>query len=168
MKLDDLITFIVEEAQHHAINDKCTKTAESALAAHSKKSRGRKEHCDKGKEKSESNEMCNNCKRLGHDKANRWSKGRGKEGQGHKGHNSKKEEKKTETVGIADTNTNAEEMFVFTCTSNYTNVAEALKIPKSQLGACIDIRASHHYSPHHDKFENYCPITGCTITTADG
>ena len=37
MKHDDLITFIIEEAQHCVINDECTKSAEMALAAHSKK-----------------------------------------------------------------------------------------------------------------------------------
>ena len=36
---DDLIAFIIEEAQHHMINDKHMKTAESALAAHMKKGR---------------------------------------------------------------------------------------------------------------------------------
>ena len=34
---DDLITFIMEEAQHHVINDKHMKTAELALVAHMKK-----------------------------------------------------------------------------------------------------------------------------------
>src|ERR1700678_4042307 len=36
MSADDLIAFIIEEAQHRVINDKCTKNAESALAAHTK------------------------------------------------------------------------------------------------------------------------------------
>ena len=37
MMPDDLIAFIMEEAQHRVINDKRTKIAESALAAHTKK-----------------------------------------------------------------------------------------------------------------------------------
>src|ERR1700678_2515605 len=37
MKSDDLISFIIEEAQHRVINDERTKTAESALAARLKK-----------------------------------------------------------------------------------------------------------------------------------
>ena len=37
IKADDLIAFIIEEAQHQVINDERTKTAESALAAHAKK-----------------------------------------------------------------------------------------------------------------------------------
>jgi hypothetical protein len=32
MKADDLVAFIIEEAQHHVINDDRAKTAESALA----------------------------------------------------------------------------------------------------------------------------------------
>ena len=42
MKPNDLITFIMEEAQHRIINDKCTKNAESTLAALGKKQRTRK------------------------------------------------------------------------------------------------------------------------------
>ena len=37
MSPNDLIAFIVEEAQHQVINNECTKTAESALAACTKK-----------------------------------------------------------------------------------------------------------------------------------
>ena len=37
MKADDLIAFILEEAQHRVINKDCTKNAESALAAHAKR-----------------------------------------------------------------------------------------------------------------------------------
>ena len=37
MKAEDLIAFIIEEAQHHLINNKQSKTAESALATLSKK-----------------------------------------------------------------------------------------------------------------------------------
>jgi hypothetical protein len=34
MKADDLIAFFIEEAEHCAINNECTKSTESALAAH--------------------------------------------------------------------------------------------------------------------------------------
>ena len=37
MKADNLIAFIIEEAQHHLINDEQSKMAKSALAALSKK-----------------------------------------------------------------------------------------------------------------------------------
>ena len=45
MKADNLITFIIKEAQHQVINDKHTKTAKLVLAAHTKgsgKSKGKK------------------------------------------------------------------------------------------------------------------------------
>ena len=41
MKVDDFIAFPLEEAQHRVINDDQTKSAESALAAHGKKSEKR-------------------------------------------------------------------------------------------------------------------------------
>ena len=85
MKLDDLITFIMEEAQHCVINDESTKNAESALAALSKKQRTRKHHSNKGKEKSTPGVTCENCKNAGHTKADCWVKGGGKEGQGPRG-----------------------------------------------------------------------------------
>ena len=52
MKPDDLITFIMEEAQHRVINNEHTKNMESALTALGKKQRTRKQHSNKGKEKS--------------------------------------------------------------------------------------------------------------------
>ena len=60
-----------------------------------------------------------------------------------------------------------DELFVFTCTSDYADIPKALQIPKSRLGACMDSGASHHYCPDRDKFENYQPISGWNITTAD-
>ena len=85
MKPNDLITFITEEAQHRIINDEDTKNMESALAALSKKQRTRKHHSNKGKEKSTPGMTCENCKNTGHTKADCWSKGGGKEGQGPRG-----------------------------------------------------------------------------------
>ena len=84
MKPNDLITFITEEVQHRIINDKCTKNAESALAALGKKQR-MKHHSNKGKEKSTPSTTWENCKNTGHTKADCWSKGGGKEGQGPRG-----------------------------------------------------------------------------------
>ena len=60
------------------------------------------------------------------------------------------------------------ELFTFTCTLDYADVPKALQIPKSRLGACMDSGASRHYCPDRDKFENYRPISGRNITTADG
>ena len=59
------------------------------------------------------------------------------------------------------------ELFAFTCTSNFANVAEALHVPKSRLRTCIDSGASRVYSPDHSKFSNYKLIEH-GITTADG
>ena len=83
MKADDLITFIIEEAQHHLINDKWTKTAESALATLSKKSKVGKQCNHRDKDKSMPNTAkCENCKWSGHNKASCWAKGGDEEGQG--------------------------------------------------------------------------------------
>ena len=73
-----------------------------------------------------------------------------------------------ETAAAAEAAGNVDEIFAFTCMSNYVEVANALNIPKPQLGAWIDSGASQHYSPNHDAFINYCPINNNTITTADG
>ena len=168
MKPDDLITFIMEEAQHCIINDKHTKNVESTLTALGKKQRTRKHCSNKGKEKSTPGMTCENCKNTGHTKANCWSKGEGKEGQGPRGWNSKKGEKKAETAAAVEATGNADEIFAFTCTSDYVEVANTLNVPKSWLGACIDSGASQHYSPDHDAFINYSLINNTTITTADG
>ena len=138
MKPNDLITFIMEEAQHRVINDESTKNAESALTALSKKQRTRKDHSNKGKEKSTPGATCENCKNAGHTKADCWVKGGGKEGQGPRGRNSKKGEKKAETAAAVEATGNADEIFAFTCMSDYVEVANALNVPKSQFGACID------------------------------
>ena len=168
MKPDDLITFITEEAQHRVINDERTKNAESALAALGKKQRTGKHRSNRGKEKSTPGVTCENCKNAGHTKADCWAKGGGKEGQGPRGQNSKKGEKKVETVAAAEATGNADEIFAFTCMSDYVEVANALNVPKSRLGACIDSGTSRHYSPDRDAFINYSPINNTTITTADG
>ena len=126
MKPDNLITFIMEEAQHHIINDERTKNAESMLAALGKKQRTGKHHSNKGKEKSTPSMTCENCKITGHTKADCWAKGGGKEGQGPRGWNSKKREKKAETATAVEVTSNADEIFAFTCTSDYVEVANAL------------------------------------------
>ena len=143
------------------------KNAESTLAALGKKQRTGKQCRNKGKEKSTPSATCENCKNTGHTKADCWSKGGGKEGQGPRGQNSKKREKKPETAAAVEATSNADEIFTFTCMSDYIEVTNTLNIPKSQLGACIDSSASQHYNPNHDAFINYCPINNTTITTAD-
>ncbi|KIM78408.1 hypothetical protein PILCRDRAFT_11124 [Piloderma croceum F 1598] len=129
MKVDDLIAFFIEDAQHHVINDECTKSAESALAAHGKKWKKGKGGQGKKPEKPELDELCDNCNRPGHTKPNCWSKGGGKEEQGPRQKKSKKGEKKDESASVAEVKD--EELFAFTCTSDYVTVAEALQVPKS-------------------------------------
>ena len=139
-----------------------------ALTALSKKQRTRKQCSNKGKEKSTSSAICKNCKSSGHTKANCWLKEGGKESQGPRGWNSKKGEKKAETVAAAEVTSNVDEIFAFTCTSDYVEVTNALNIPKSWLGTYINSGASQHYSPDHDVFINYSLISNTTIATADG
>ena len=162
MKADNLIAFILEEAQHRVINNKWSKLAESALAAHTKKPakpRGKK------RDKTQSNITCDNCKRPGHGKPDCYSKGGGKEGQGpQQWHKSKPKESGTVVVA-ADNEEN--EMFAFTCTSDYTAVADDLDVLKSRLGTCVDSGASWDYCPDCSKFTNYKPVD-CKITMADG
>jgi len=112
MKADDLIAFLIEEAQHRIIIEERARVAESALAAHARERSGR----GKPKEvsKSESEDTCKNCKRPGHTKFDCWSKGGGKEGQGLKQKKAKAKEK--EPAAIADDND--KQMFAFTCTSS--------------------------------------------------
>ena len=90
-----------------------------------------KQCSNKGKEKSMPRGTCKNCKNAGHTKTDCWSKGGGKEGQGPRGQNSKKGEKKVETAAAAEVTDNADEIFAFTCTSDYIEVTNALNIPKS-------------------------------------
>ena len=125
MKADDLITFFVEEAQHHVISAQCTKNAESALAAQEKKPRK-----GKGKrEKSKSSVTCENCGRARHTIPDCWSKGGGKEGQGPRQKKSKKGEKRSQDSAVVASGEN-EELFAFTCTSDYAAMANTLQIPK--------------------------------------
>src|SRR5271168_165630 len=137
MKSDDLIAFIIEEAQHRVINDERTKTAESALAARLKKA-GKSE-----KDEDEPDVTCDNCKKPGHTKEQCYSKGGGSEGQGPR---QKRKAKKSETATVA-TNDDEGDLFAFTCSSDYAAVAERLEMPKSRLGTCIDSGASMDYCP---------------------
>ena len=157
MKSDDLISFIIEEAQHRVINDERTKTAESALAARLKKA-GKSE-----KDEDEPDVTCDNCKKPGHTKEQCYSKGGGSEGQGPR---QKRKAKKSETATVA-TNDDEGDLFAFTCSSDYAAVAERLEMPKSRLGTCIDSGASMDYCPDRARFTNYKSIQR-KIMTADG
>ena len=165
MKPSDLIAFLIEEAQHRVINEE-RKNPEQALAAHAKKKGKGQPNWNKSDEKAlnaDSETICHNCKKKGHKKADCWAKGGGKEGQGPR----QKKGKKAETATVATVDNDDKELFAFTCTSNFANVAEALHVPKSRLGTCIDSGASRVYSPDRSKFTNYKSIDR-GITTADG
>ena len=168
MKLDDLIAFIIEEAQHCVINDERSKAGESALAAHSKRARkgkaGKKKHEKKGK--ADSNENCGNCGKPGHSKEECWAKGGGKEGQGPRQKKKASKGQKPEMAVVA-VGEEKDELFAFVCTSSYANVAKSMQVPKSKLGTCVDSGASRDYCPDHSKFSNYKSIDR-DITTADG
>ena len=167
MKPDDLIAFIIEEAQHHVINDERGKNAESALAVHAKKPKkgkaGKKKQ-DKST-KSNSDKTCENCGKAEHGIPECWSKGGGKEGQGLRQKKSKKGEKTKSAVVAVDED--KDELFAFVCTSAYANVAKALQVPKSRLGTCVDSGASRDYCPDRSKFSSYKPIDR-NITMSDG
>ena len=142
--------------------------SKQALAAQGKK-RGRgKPNWAKGDNKAlnaDAGVICHNCKKPGHNsKVNCWYKGGRKEGQGLR----RKKSKKGETATILEAaDDDDKELFAFTCTSNFANIAEALQVLKSWLGTCIDSGASQVYSPNHSKFTDHKSID-CGITTADG
>ena len=72
-----------------------------------------------------------------------------KEGQGPK--QKKGKGKKSEMATVAAVDDDNKELFAFTCTSDFENVAEALQVPKSCLGMCIDSGASRVYLPDSSK-----------------
>jgi hypothetical protein len=139
MKPEDLMSFFIEEAQHRVIDADCSKNGESALAVHGKKPK-------QGKaglwDKSKSDLHCENCGPDGHTKPNCYLKGGGKEGQGLWQKKSRKGEKKTdETAAVAKDED--EELFAFTCTSDYVATADSIGVPKDKCGACVDSGASN-------------------------
>ena len=160
MQANDLIAFIIKEAQHRVINKDHTKNAESALAAHVKILGNYK---GKTKEKNQLDVTCGNCKKPRHSDADCYAKGGGKEGQVPW---MKKTEKKPNAVVIAADDKEGA-LFAFTCTSDYTAMAQKLDILKSRLGMCIDSEASKDHCPDCTKFANYKSVKQ-DITTADG
>ena len=164
MSPNDLIAFIIEEAQHQVINDKCMKTAESALAARTKnitKSRGKGENKLKNMQ---SDVTCSKCNAPSHSITDFWSKGGRKEGQGPRQKNKKDKQPKTAVVAVKD---DKNKLFTFTCTSDYAAVVKKLNPPKLKLGTCVDSRASRDYCPDQSKFVNYQTVEQ-TMMTANG
>ena len=62
------------------------------------------------------------------------------------------------TAMVAVANDEENDLFAFTCSSHYADVADTLKLPKSKFGTCVDSSASTDYSPDHSKFSNYREI----------
>ena len=135
---------------------------QSARRKEAKKIKGSKA-ADKAA-KSGDDETCTTSKREGHKSENCYRKGGRKEGQAPW---QKKKPAKKETAVVAVANTEKDEMFAFSCTSDYANVAEVLQVSKLNLGSCVNSGASDVYSPEHKKFANYKSIDK-DITTADG
>ena len=133
LKPDDLLSFILEEAQHWLINEEQLKNAESALAAHTKKDKKGKCKHGKSSEKSQNDQLdviCENCHKPSHTKAKCWCKGGGKEGQGLRQKKSKKADKSdTAIVAVEE---EKDELFAFVCTSDYANIANP---PNSEIEA---------------------------------
>ena len=73
---NDLIAFLIEEAQHRVINEECSKNTKIALVAYSK-TKGK----NKPPNKERSDKECGNCKWKGHGALDCYAKGGGKEGQ---------------------------------------------------------------------------------------
>ena len=112
------------------------------------------------------NLTCKNCNKTGHTKPDCWLKGSGKEGQGLRWSRSKKGEKAKESAVVTKVDEN--DLFAFTCTSDYTAEAKALNISNENCRACLDSGASNHYCSNCNKFKNYQALMGCNIITADG
>ena len=163
MKHNDLISFIIEEAQHRVINNKHTKSTETALAAHTKKGKQNKSGKQK-KSSSSTKEECDNCRRPSHTINDCFSKGGGKEAEAPC---KKKKEKKPEVATVAVANNEENDLFAFTCTSDFADVADSSNLPKSKYRTCLDSGASNNYSPDQTKFSNYHEVNR-DITTADG
>ena len=72
---------------------------------------------------------------------------------------------KVATVAVANDKDN--DLFAFTCTSDYADITESSKLLKSKYGMCLDSGASNDYSPDRTKFSNY-QVIDRDITTVDG
>ena len=66
-------------------------------------------------------------------------------------------DEKTESAAVA-VDKDIDELFTFTCTSDYATAANDPAIVNLKLVACVDSGASHDYCPEHLKFANYRSI----------
>jgi hypothetical protein len=63
-------------------------------------------------------------------------------------------------------NDDADELFAFSCTSDFNALATELKINKSTHDTILDSGASRHFCPDRSRFQSYQTID-CDIKTAD-
>ena len=147
---------IVNEADHRVIVADRQKGSESAMVAKSKPK------TDKSAKKKFAGK-CFGCGKTGHMKSDCWQKDDDKDDKS----TSKKDKKDKKTENVAAVATE-ENLFAFTCTSDFAGIAKARGIRKKDMGAIADSGASRHYSPDKEKFINYQPLTQSEITTADG
>jgi len=77
----------------------------------------------------------------------------------------KEKDEKPESAAVA-VDDDADELFAFTCTSDYAAATNDPVVVNSKLVACVDSGASHDYCPDRSKFMNYRSIDR-DITTAD-
>ena len=100
---------------------------ETALAAHTKKGKQNKSGKQK-KSSSSTKEECDNCGRPSHTINDCFSKGGGKEAEALW---KKKKEKKPEVATVVVANDKENNLFAFTCTSDFADMAESSNLPKS-------------------------------------
>ena len=154
-KSSALQSLILNEAEHRVIISDRSKGSNSAMFA-------KKSNKPKTTKKKFTGE-CYGCGEKGHKKDKCLKGSSNKSDQAA----SKKDKKITKTESVAAV-ANDEELFAFTCTSDFAGIAKARGISKADMGAIADSGANQHYSPDKEKFLNYRPISKSEITTADG
>jgi hypothetical protein len=63
---------------------------------------------------------------------------------------------------------NEDDLFVFSCTSDYVNAANDLGKDKARIDAIVDSGATRHFTPDKGKLINYQTIQNKPVTTANG
>ena len=140
MKPNDLIAFLLEEAQHRVINNERSRYAEQALAARAipkakGKGKPKEEKADDEAPSHESETTCHNCGKTGHTKDDCYSKGGGKEGQAPWQRKGEDKGKQADTAVIASAEDKDKEFFAHSRISEFANIAEETQVPKLRLGA---------------------------------
>ena len=158
-KSSALYKIIINEASHRVIMSERSNGSGAAMFAKTKSKKAKKS----GTPKKDFDGDCYNCGVKGHMSRNCLEPKKDKSGK----QTSRKDmaDKKSGSVAAL---ANDEELFAFTCTSDYALIAKARGIKKSEMGAIVDSGASRHFSPDKEKFCNYRPIANSEISTADG